>query len=79
MKKPFIYKIACVLLLAGIFQIGIQAAAGQSNVVPVPGTGNLWLAGQPNGVTAAGGDSAPAQSPVGVSLIDFSPGDELAF
>ena len=30
----------------------------------VPGTANPWLAGMPNGSTACGGDSAPAQSAV---------------
>ena len=44
--------------------------------IPVPGTANPWLA---DATTAIGGDTAPTESPVIVSLVDFNPGDELAF
>jgi hypothetical protein len=43
----------------------------------VPGTANPWLAGMPNGSTACGGDSAPAQAPVLAQPI--IPGTVLAF
>jgi uncharacterized repeat protein (TIGR01451 family) len=44
--------------------------------VTVPGTANPWLAGAANGSTAAGGDSAPNQSPV---MLGVNDGDELKF
>lgn len=46
------------------------------DTITVPGTANPWLAGAPNGSTAASGDVAPAQSPVQVSV---TAGDELRF
>ena len=49
---------------------------GVASNIPVPGTANPWLA---DATTAIGGDTAPAESPVIVSLVDFNPGDELAF
>ncbi|MBA2269081.1 MAG: hypothetical protein H0W20_00575 [Chthoniobacterales bacterium] len=45
----------------------------------VPGTANPYLAGMPDGSTAKGGDTAPAQSPVLVQLRDFAAGDQLTF
>jgi hypothetical protein len=44
----------------------------------VPGTSNPWLAGQPDGATAAGGDSAPTQSPVLVERA-LTAGEHLVF
>jgi hypothetical protein len=79
MKKFLITQIGFILVLAATTQLGTRTAAGQSPI-PVPGTANPWLAGQPNGVTASGGsDSAPGQSPVKVNLVDFTPGDQLSF
>ncbi len=44
--------------------------------VPVPGMANPWLV---DADSAAGGDTAPAQSPVIVNLADFVAGDNLSF
>ncbi|MBA2269085.1 MAG: hypothetical protein H0W20_00595 [Chthoniobacterales bacterium] len=45
----------------------------------VPGTADPYLAGMPDGSTAKGGDTVPAQSPVLVQLRDFAAGDQLTF
>lgn len=50
-----------------------------SITVIVPGTANLWLAGQPNGTTAGGTDSAPGQSPVQVTGLPILPGATISF
>ena len=47
-------------ILGGSF-VGLAFVAQAQ--VTVPGTSDLWLAGQPNGTTASSGDVAPAQSP----------------
>ncbi|MFO0897485.1 MAG: Ig-like domain-containing protein [Pirellulales bacterium] len=47
--------------------------------VNVPATSNLWLAGMPDGSTASGLDSAPAQSPVQVLGVPVTGGDSLQF
>ena len=59
---------------AALIQFGSAAMAD----ITVPGYANPWLAGQPDGTTASG-DSAPAQSPVLVSLADFAAGDQMVF
>lgn len=46
--------------------------------ITVPGTADPFLAGMPDG-SAAKGDSAPAQSPVLVTGVTFSPGQALSF
>ena len=63
--------LACAL--AGGFAL---PAMGQSSNIPVPGIANPWLA---DATSAAGGDTAPAQSPVLVSLAQINNGDELVF
>ncbi|GAB5443698.1 MAG: hypothetical protein Fues2KO_40470 [Fuerstiella sp.] len=45
----------------------------------VPGSANPYLAGMPDGATASGGDTAPAQSPVEVLGIDWFEGGMLTF
>ena len=58
-------------------QIGRGASINSTaSVIPVPGKANPWMA---DATTAAGGDTAPAESPVIVSLVDFVAGDELVF
>lgn len=49
---------------------------GQASNINVPGMANPWLA---DASTAAGGDTAPAQSPVLVTLAQISDGDQLVF
>ena len=44
--------------------------------ISVPGTANPWLV---DADSAAGGDTAPAESPVIVALVDFAAGDNLSF
>ena len=54
------------------------AASGQTVTgISVPGTGSIFLAGQPSGTTL-GSDSVPAESPVQVSLT-LTPGQVLTF
>ena len=48
-------------------------------MVIVPGTSDPWLAGLPNGSSASGGDTAPAQSPVLVRSFGVDLGYGLAF
>jgi hypothetical protein len=52
-------------------------APGAPTTITVPGTANPWLAGMTNGFAEAGGDSAPAQSPV--LFTSFTPGAALQF
>jgi hypothetical protein len=61
--------------LAGTLQIGVLTAAAQSSNITVPGTANPWLAD----AASASGDTAPAESPVVVQLVDFKAGDEITF
>ena len=63
--------------LKALTSIALDASlASASAAIPVSGKANPWLA---DASTAVGGDTAPAESPVIVSLVDFNPGDELAF
>lgn len=62
----------CVALLSGI-TANAQTVSG----ISVPGTGSIFLAGQPNG-TVLGSDNAPAESPVLVSLT-LVPGNVITF
>lgn len=58
---------------------GIQSSPSVANAlaaITVPGKANPWLA---DASSAAGGDTAPAESPVLVSLANFDPGDQLVF
>jgi len=69
------------LAIALIFAGG--AAAASNNVV-VPGTSDIWLAGQPNGTSINGGfggtDVAPANSPVLSSTgLNLTAGNILTF
>lgn len=59
----------------------IQQLAGLAQVVTftVVGTSDPWLAGMPDGSTASGVDSAPAQSPVLVVGLPLLPGSALTF
>ena len=56
MKK---FLLSAIILSA----LASSAVVAQAQVV-VPGTSDPWLAGQPNGTTASGGDVAPNESPV---------------
>jgi hypothetical protein len=53
-------------LFAALLVAASNLAAQTYNI---PGTSDLWLAGQPDGTTASSGDVAPAQSPVLISGI----------
>ncbi|HEX4629680.1 MAG TPA: hypothetical protein VH188_01835 [Chthoniobacterales bacterium] len=76
MKHRFTRRITSVLLVAGALQIGVLTSAGQSSNIPVPGTANPWLA---DASSASSGDTAPAESPVLVQLVDLKAGDEITF
>jgi hypothetical protein len=71
-----------LLAVCSIAVLSSNPARAQSVNLTVPGTGDIWLAGQPNGTTipfpGGGSDVAPAQSPVQVSLT-LSPGGTLTF
>ncbi len=65
----------------GKFLVLLLVASGffsQALAAPfeVPGTANPWLV---DATTASGGDTAPGQSPVIISLVDFVAGDQLGF
>ncbi len=72
------------LALAGSFIITsnsrrqVVEAQATCCTITVPGTANPWLAGMPNGSTAAMGDSAPGQSPVPVNCISITPGQLIS-
>jgi len=74
MNRYFALTLVLMLTLLG----GTAAQAGPI-IVSVPGTSDPWLAGMPNGSTASSGDVAPAQSPVEVLGLAFSPGSLLWF
>lgn len=63
-------------LAAAALALAVTATANASTIVP--GTADPWLAGMPDGSTAAFSDTAPAQSPVQV-LLPFAPGDQIYF
>ena len=63
-------QLLCVLTFAALTNV---YGAGPV-VVVVPGTSDPWLAGMPDGSTASGVDSAPAQSPVQVPDLILTPG-----
>ena len=70
------------LLAALVALIGPATLPGSLHAVTialtVPGTSDLWLAGQPNG-TLLGGDNAPDQSPAQVLGLGLTPGTSLTF
>ena len=68
MKK--IESLLLLLVASGSFSHTLAAP------LQVPGTANPWLV---DATTAAGGDTAPGQSPVIVDLVDFNPGDQVSF
>ncbi len=53
---------------SGSFAVTFHDLSSEGSQASIPGTSNLWLAGMPAGTTAAGGDAAPAQSPILVSI-----------
>ncbi|HZU34488.1 MAG TPA: putative Ig domain-containing protein, partial [Gemmataceae bacterium] len=55
------------------------ASATSAPLINVSGTSDPYLAGQPDGATADGGDVAPAESPVLVSGVTLTPGASLMF
>jgi hypothetical protein len=67
------HKILLACTLAGGFALNVF---GQASNINVSGMANPWLA---DATSAAGGDTAPAQSPVLVTLAQISEGDELVF
>jgi hypothetical protein len=64
-----------------VVMIDVQETAIEKSTVTVQvlGKSNPWLAGMPNGSTAAYGDSAPNQSPVIVSGLSLVSGSVLTF
>ena len=64
-------------ILLSIF--GLVGAGFVNAGISVPGTANPYLAAQPDGTTASGGDVAPTNSPVRVTTIVINPGDVLSF
>jgi hypothetical protein len=56
----------------------VVAVYGSKSLITIPGTANPWLAGVPDGSTAAGGDVAPDQSPV-LAPMTITPGIALSF
>lgn len=68
-------KVNRVFILA--FMIG--ALCGAANVIPVPATADIWLAGMPDGTQASLVDYAPGQSPALVTGVPIVPGDRLTF
>jgi hypothetical protein len=64
---------ACAILAT--FTQNSQAATTSATV---PGTSNIWLAGQPAGTTLAG-DTVPGQSPVLVTGLPLAAGSTLTF
>jgi hypothetical protein len=69
MKK---FLLSAIILSA----LASSAVVAQAQVV-VPGTSDPWLAGQPNGTTASGGDVAPNESPVYAGSV--SPGSTITW
>jgi hypothetical protein len=68
----------CALIALAIAMGSLAAHAGPINVT-VQGTSDIWLAGQPNGVSVTGNfgsDTAPAASPV---LVSVTGGEILTF
>ncbi len=62
---------------AGPFAFDVTGSGG--TLEQVPGTANLWLAGQLNQTTASGGDSAPLESPDQVTQVPIVPGNLMTF
>ncbi len=61
-------------------EIDASGASGETTAkVTVPGTSDPYLAGMPPGSTAAGGDTAPAESPAQVVGIPIVAGSQLTF
>lgn len=74
MRQRFPLVLALLLMVLG----AVNAQAGPITI-SVAATSDPWLAGMPNGSTASSGDVAPAQSPVEVLGLVFSPGSLLRF
>jgi len=64
-------------VLIGLLGVSLPLKAIDVALV-VPGTSNIWLAGQPNGATLPGPDVAPGQSPVNTGL-NVSNGGSITF
>ena len=67
-----------MIAAACAFAAGICGPALAATVVDVPATGDLYLAGQPDGTMCCFMDSAPAESPVSAS-VTLVPGEYLTF
>ena len=59
--------------------IALVFFAGVGKAITVPGSANLWLAGQSDGVTASVGDVAPDHSPVLAADVEIVVGNWLSF
>ena len=73
-----------VVLAAGAAALFAVSATAASNALTVPGTADVWLAGQPNGTVLQGVfalfDVAPANSPVLASTgLNLTAGSSLTF
>ena len=64
---------------ATVITIRLQPRGTSIVTVTVPGAGNLWLAGMPDGTPSLFGDSAPANSPAQVLGLTITPGVSLSF
>jgi hypothetical protein len=76
-KSPFL-RVLPAALVALALGLGSLAAHADQAVV-VPGTSDIWLAGQPNGSSVTGyfgSDFAPGNSPIGVGIVG---GDTYTF
>lgn len=74
-KAPF----RLLTLLSSIVMAALTAMPVQAATVTVSGTADPWLAGMPNGSTASGSDTAPAQSPALLSGVTLISGNSLIF
>jgi hypothetical protein len=74
----FALRIASLALLATA-SLPTHAVVAVPTTIAVSGSANPWLAGMPDGSSAAAGDTAPNQSPVLVDTVAITPGTTLLF
>lgn len=77
MKKQTLSGVFSAFVAGLVFSL--LPLAAHAVPITVPGTSDPWLAGMPAGSTAAGGDTAPAHSPVEVLGLSLGLGGALTF